>query len=419
MSCRFLDDLSLASLVAPTSVEEFRSLYWERQPLVIHRKDPDYYGDLFTLTDFDSAVARSPDYVKTANAATEKNVKYRTGMTQGREAILAQMREGGTLILDQIHNHDPKLGLLSRIMAAEIGHKFQTNLYLTPANGRGFSPHWDNHDVFILQVVGSKDWKIEKERRTYPAKMDSMGEEGRELRGDLYSFRLEQGDLIYIPRGFVHAAECGAELSLHITLGVTGMFWEDLIAAAVRAAILQDEQLRAYLPLAFNHGPPEVLVSRLKGIFRQMADEGFLRGVVEQYLDEIVTLHALDISGQIADHFQPKPLALADTVGLRRGAVLRTHAADDSVRLNFGARTITFPAFFREALEFALHQPEFVIGDLPGELQDEERIVFTERLLEEGLVVRKRSGQAGQITSDGPVYQSAISPRRSAVAAGR
>jgi ribosomal protein L16 Arg81 hydroxylase len=403
--------------VAPTSVEEFRSLYWERQPLVIHRKDPDYYGDLFTLADFDSAIARSPNYVKTANAATEKNAKYRTEMTRGQEALLAQMREGGTLILDQIHNWDPKLGLLCRIIAAEAGHKFQTNLYLTPANGRGFNPHWDNHDVFILQVVGSKDWKIERERRTYPAKMDSMGDEGRELRGDLYSFRLEQGDLIYIPRGFVHAAECGAEPSLHITLGVSGMFWEDLVAAAVRAAILQDEQLRAYLPLAFNHGPPEVLVSRLKGIFRQIADEGFLRGVVEQYLDEIVTRHALDISGQITDYFQPKPLALADTVGPRRGIVLQTHAAEDSVRLNYGARTITFPAFFREALEFALHQPAFVIGDLPGELQDEEKVVFVERLLEEGLVVRKRRGQGGQIT-DNPVYQSAFSPRLSAVAAG-
>ena len=417
MSCRFLNDLSLASLVAPTSVEEFRSLYWERQPLVIHRKDPDYYGDLFTVADFDSTIARSPD-VKIANAASEKNATYRTGMTLGREAVLAQMREGGTLILDQMHNQDPKLGLLCRIMAEESGHRFQTNLYLTPANGRGFSPHWDNHDVFILQVVGSKDWKIEKERRTYPAKMDSMGQEGRELRGDLDSFRLEQGDMIYIPRGFVHAAECGAEPSLHITLGVTGMFWEDLISAAVRAAILQDEQLRACLPLAFNRGHPEVLVSQLKGTFRQMADEGFLRGVVEQYLDEIVATHALDISGQITDYFQPKPLALADTVGPRRGIVLQTHAADDSVRLNYGGRTITFPAFFREALEFALHHTEFVIGELPGELQDEEKVVFIERLLEEGIVVRKRGRHAGQITCDDRVYEFAISPRLSAVAAG-
>src|SRR6185312_4161003 len=238
--------------------------------------------------------------------------------------------------------------------------------------------------------------------------MEAMSDEGRELRGDVHSFRLEQGDLIYIPRGFVHAAECGAEPSLHITLGVTGMFWEDLMGAAVRAAVLQDEQLRAYLPLGFNSSPAEALVSRMKGIFRQMADEGFLQGVVDQYLDELVPQHDMEISGQILDHFQPKPLALADRVGARRGAVLRIHAADDTVRVNYGARTITFAAFFREALEFALHEPEFVISDIPGELQDQEKLVFVERLLEEGLLVRKTSGQGGKITR--------IPPRRSPVA---
>jgi ribosomal protein L16 Arg81 hydroxylase len=395
MSRCFLENLSLSSLVAPTNAEEFRALYWERQPLIIHRKDPDFYGDLFTLRDFDEAIARSPDYVKTANATTEKNVSYRTAGSQGLESILTQMRSGGTLILDQHHHREPKLGLLCRVMATEVGHRFQANLYLTPAKGRGFLPHWDNHDVFILQVVGSKHWTIEKDRRIYPAKLDSMGDDGRELRGELDSFVLEQGDLIYIPRGFVHAAESGAEPSLHITLGVTGMFWEDLITAAVRAAILQDEQLRAYLPLAFNHGPCEVLANRLKGILRQLADVSFLSGVVEQYVDEIVSTHALDISGQVVDFFQAKPLAVDDVVGLRRGTVFQIRVANDSVRVNYGARTITFPYLFREALEFALSRPSFAVRDIPGELQDEERVVFVERLLEEGLVVRKTSREVG------------------------
>ena len=35
----------------------------------------------------------------------------------------------------------------------------------------------------------------------------------------------------------------------------------------------------------------------------------------------------------------------------------------------------------------------YAIGEIPGELQDEERIAFAERLLEEGLVVRKEDGQ--------------------------
>jgi ribosomal protein L16 Arg81 hydroxylase len=393
MACGFLQKLSLSSLVAPISDEEFRSRYWERRPLVVHRKDPDYYDGIVTLEDFEEAITRNPDYVKIANAATNKNASYKGVVTEGLEAVLGDMRAGSTLVLDQLHHREPKLGLLCRALAAELGHRFQTNLYLTPSNGKGFKPHWDNHDVFILQTVGSKNWKIEKQRRVLPGKNDTMSDEDRELRGDLESFVLEQGDLIYIPRGFVHAAECGSEASLHITLGVTAVFWEDLLYAAVKAAILQDERLRHALPPGFLQAPKDLIVKRLRGTFRELADEAFLSGVVAQFSDELVRSYPLDVSDQIVDFFRPRPLTIDDIVGARRAIVYRMHNGDDTVRINYGARAIVFPSFFREALEFALNRPAYVIREIPGELEDEERIAFAERLLEEGLVVRKEDGR--------------------------
>jgi bifunctional lysine-specific demethylase and histidyl-hydroxylase MINA len=389
MTCRFLENLTLRSLVAPVAEEEFRARYWEQRPLIVHREDPDYYGDLFTLRDFDEAITRSPSYVKMANAATKKNASYKGAMVQGLESVLADMRDGGTLVLDQLHHQEPKLGLLCRALGPELGHKFQTNLYLTPPHGKGFSPHWDNHDVFILQVLGSKHWQIEKERRTFPAKGDQMGDDERVLRGDLNSFTLEQGDLIYIPRGFVHAAECGSKPSLHITFGVTANFLEDLLYATIKAAVQRDQRLRAALPLGFMHGGREGLVNRVMGVLRDLADETFLATVVDQYRDELVGTYPLDISGQVVDFFQPTPLTLGDVVGPRRGMVYQLHVGDDSVRLNFGARSIVFPGFFREALDFALNTPAYAIREIAGEVEDEERIVFIERLMQEGLVVRK------------------------------
>ena len=139
MVCGFLQKLSLSSLVAPVADEEFRSRYWERQPLVVHRKDPDYYDGLFTLEDFEEAITRNPDYVKIANAATNKNASYKGVVTEGLEAVLGDMRAGSTLVLDQLHHREPKLGLLCRALAAELGHRFQTNLYLTPSSGKASS----------------------------------------------------------------------------------------------------------------------------------------------------------------------------------------------------------------------------------------------------------------------------------------
>jgi ribosomal protein L16 Arg81 hydroxylase len=390
MPSDFLNNLNLRTLIAPISEEEFRSKFWEKRPLIVLRNDTSYYGDLFTIDDFDDAITRTPDYVKMANATSRKNVSYKSESARGIESVIEDMRNGGTLVLDQMNKSNPKLAMLCRALIPEMGHRFQTNLYLTPPHGQGFSPHWDNHDVFILQVLGSKHWKIEKQRRVLNLKSDKMGDEGRELRGELEQFTLGQGDLIYIPRGFVHAAECGDEPSLHITFGVTGVFWEDLLQACIRFALIRDERLRATLPLGFHRGDAhKAVVTRLKGIFRELSDEQFLGEAVGQFMDEIVQTYPLDTAGLIKQFFQRKELHLDTLVCPRRAIVYQSHVLPDMVRLNYGARTVDFLALFGEALDYALTTQSYLVRDLPGHLQEEEKIALVERLIEEGLVIRK------------------------------
>jgi len=128
-------------------------------------------------------------------------------------------------------------------------------------------------------------------------------------------------------------------------------------------------------------------------MLRELSDEAFLSGVVAQFKDELVRTYSLDVSDQIVDFLRPRPLSIDDVVGARRAIVYQMHNGDDTVRVNYGARAIVFPSFFREALEFALNRPAYVIREIPGELEDEERIAFAERLLEEGLLVRNEGGQ--------------------------
>jgi hypothetical protein len=112
--------------------------------------------------------------------------------------------------------------------------------------------------------------------------------------------------------------------------------------------------------------------------------------VVDGFRDELVGLYQLDISGQITSFFRPPPPVTLDTrIAPRPGITYRKHSEGEAVRMNFGARTITFPDFFGEALDFALRTPSFATRDLPGDIEDQERVVFVERLLQEGIVVRK------------------------------
>jgi hypothetical protein len=300
------------------------------------------------------------------------------------------MRQGATLVLDSLHQREPKLAFLCRRLQQELGHYFQTNIYLTPPNGQGFGPHYDSHDVFVLQVMGSKHWKLENTRRKFPPKNEDMGEEGRFMGEDHRSFTLARGDILYIPRGFIHAAECGAEPSMHITLGLIPYTWDELLQAVVKAIIQSEPLLLEALPLGFMSAEREELVRIVRAALRKAADENFLNAVVEQYKDELVAKFPLDVSGQISEFFQPAELKGEDVVGPRAGMAYRVHPSEDSVRLNFGGRSITFPGFFREGLEFALNNQRYAIRDIAGgDLQDEEKIVFVERLIQEGLIVRK------------------------------
>jgi hypothetical protein len=53
------------------------------------------------------------------------------------------------------------------------------------------------------------------------------------------------------------------------------------------------------------------------------------------------------------------------------------------------ARSITFPGVFLDALDFSLKNSAFAIHDLPGELDDEERLLLIGRLIQEGVIVRR------------------------------
>lgn len=388
-SVPFHEQATMQRLLAPVSEEEFRACYWEKKPLIVHRKNPAYYGNLFTLQDFDDSLKSGRGYIKTAEATAKIVARHSGTGPKTMERVLTDMRDGHTLVLDGLQEFNPKLGSLCRMLAQETGEGFQTGVYLTPPNGKGFLPHWDNHDVFVMQVIGSKHWKIESERRTLPPRDGVIEMDQRQLRGGLYEFTLQQGDMVYIPRGFVHAAECGSEISLHITMGVNHNSWDQLLKAAVTAATLRDDSLRFSLPVGHMKGDGTEIVKRLANMLRNMADPVFLTQVLDQFRSELVQKASLDISGQIAYFFQPKDLELDDRFGARPGLFYAISKDEKSVTLRVGTRAITFPDFFGAALAFALETPSYALRELPGDLEDDLKFVFIERLMEEALIIRK------------------------------
>ena len=102
---------------------------------------------------------------------------------------------------------------------------------------QGFAPHYDDVDVFILQVSGRKRW------RAY-APLPGAGlprfsspdfDEARDALGaPLLDRTLQPGDMLYLPRGTVHQAQSlPEEHSLHLTVSSDQRCsWVDFLSAA-------------------------------------------------------------------------------------------------------------------------------------------------------------------------------------------
>ena len=118
----------------------------------------------------------------------------------------------------------------------------------------GFGPHYDVHDVFIFQISGAKNWKIYPPIFDLPHASQPFRPQMSPDSAPLLELDIEPGDLLYLPRGFVHTTNTGNRASAHATLGVTVYTWVELLAIWLQSS-KNDADFRRALPPGFAHRP--------------------------------------------------------------------------------------------------------------------------------------------------------------------
>ncbi len=165
--------------------------------------------------------------------------------------------DGSTLVLQALHRTWPPVLAFCQALAAELGHPVQANAYITPPQNQGFSDHYDVHDVFVLQIEGEKRWSIHEPVLDAPLRDQPWTDrraavERRAAEPAVIEAVLRPGDCLYLPRGFLHAAQALGGISTHLTIGVhvwTGFaLAERMVQQAIRT-VAGDADVRASLPL--------------------------------------------------------------------------------------------------------------------------------------------------------------------------
>jgi lysine-specific demethylase/histidyl-hydroxylase NO66 len=116
-----------------------------------------------------------------------------------------------TLRLLRPHEHNDRIHAMLSLLESEFGCMVGSNAYLTPLHSQGFAPHYDDVDVFILQLEGYKRWMVYaplNKRETLP-RVSSRDYTEKEMEDEekLMDVTLGPGDVLYLPRGWIHQAE--------------------------------------------------------------------------------------------------------------------------------------------------------------------------------------------------------------------
>ncbi|MDD4914322.1 MAG: cupin domain-containing protein [Methylococcales bacterium] len=392
---------SFAGLIDPIQPDEFFSQYWEKKPLYIRRADAQFYRQIITLDDAQSAITfgglRYPAIQLAKSGAFLHPDVFCTDIPSGDilftgvpdpDKLQAEFKAGATISLPGFNRAWRPLRRVAAAVEDYLEHAVHTNIYITPGNASGFSPHYDPHDVFIFQISGSKHWKIYPPPLNLPHRTQPFQPQMFAPTAPLLELDLEPGDLLYMPRGYIHAANTASCTSMHVTLGVTVYTFVDLVSIWLQT-VKDEAGFRHAFPPGFASSPAlkQGVVeefSRLAEDFHRKLDA---QQMVETFLQRVRDGHP----GRCGD---AEPFDLDVVVVslqtrlkvLEKGMYTLTEEGDNIV-LKFKGRTLVMSRRARATIDEMCRRAAFRCAELPPDLTEDARLTLMRHLYQQGFLM--------------------------------
>ena len=253
----------LVSLLHPTSLDTFLSTYWEKDLLSVQRGDEGYYEGLLTNHDLEDIVSswdsRYPAIMLAKDGVFYPPQAYCEDVKMGQatfsgvpnlKKLSAEYGRGATIALTSLDRSWKPLSDLCMRLEEQLDHGVKTNIYITAGQTAGFPPHYDTHDILVLQIAGKKLWRIYEPTIKLPDVSQACDPKRFSPGPQLTEIELQPGDLLYLPRGYGHAAVTPRSHSAHVTVGIHVYTWAGVLKELDPSCVRVDE-FRKSLPPGF------------------------------------------------------------------------------------------------------------------------------------------------------------------------
>ncbi len=213
------------SILGDLTPADFLSRVWQRETLMLQGALPDYVS------------AISPEQL--AGLSLDSEVESRLIRKQDTDWLLQHGPFEEATFLDLPDRDWTLLGQAVDLWVDEVSSLFEAFdflprwrfddimvSYATPGGGAG--PHFDQYDVFLVQVTGERHWRLGGE-----VDDDTQLVEGSEMRlvwsfEEHESWVMKPGDVLYVPPGVIHWGEAVTE-SLTYSVGFRSPSFSDML----------------------------------------------------------------------------------------------------------------------------------------------------------------------------------------------
>jgi hypothetical protein len=357
--------------------------HFNREPLLRRSALRGEPRSILSIADLDavvSAEAIRPPYLDVAKdgkqvppaAYTEPVVVQGLYLTDRvvPDRVASLFKSGATLTFNALNHHRPNLRQLAARLTETFGSQAEVIAFLTPATRRGLAPHYDPVDVFVVQLAGTKSWRV------WPVPPQRRGDDAGNLDeaalGEpAVAATLAPGDVLYIPYNCAHVATAGDQVSLHLSLTVQPRRWASLAQEVVARVVAADPRYWAN-PNLRDDAAPEQLRAVLDALAADLATLDTTAEVAQLIEAGIDRADGVATSSALAD------AAAADAIGPSTVLVRDDECPmeiigydGDSVRASVNGAVYTLPQAVIKALD-ALTGGATCTADrlLPGSSED-------------------------------------------------
>jgi 50S ribosomal protein L16 3-hydroxylase len=279
---------SLEALIAPRAKSDFIQCYESNTPFIVHglHKTIQELTELPFLKSIDDLLNSWPKQVE----VHLPKISDEASAIQATTDDARKMFENGMgLLFNDANNISPVLTEWLETLRRNMGLSALTygrNLIYATKSGKGTAPHFDQNMNFVIQVHGTKRWRVAPNANVKnPMTRHTMGlpldaeldgyallPMPTELPSDAIDFILEPGSMLFVPRGSWHCTEAITDaLSLNFTFSAPT--WIDIFSATLRSRLSHSPAWRQTADFVSDPERSQEAVDTFNGLLKELSHE--------------------------------------------------------------------------------------------------------------------------------------------------